>query len=155
MNSETLNRWFSLVANIGVIAGIVFLGIEVQQNSALMRIQIQQARADSAFAAQEASYNSDHMIPIIVKAFSPNETLSIEESLRFNFFVRGMHKIQENFVLQYEAGMLGEPAIISVEEFVRSIMASPAARALWEEGKIQYVPEYIELVDRIVNDLPN
>jgi hypothetical protein len=32
MNSENVNRWLSLAANIGVIAGIIFLAIEIRQN---------------------------------------------------------------------------------------------------------------------------
>lgn len=33
MKIQKLNNWLTLLANVGVIAGIVFLGIEVQQSS--------------------------------------------------------------------------------------------------------------------------
>ena len=33
MNSEKLNDWPTLAANVGVIAGIVGLAIEIRQNS--------------------------------------------------------------------------------------------------------------------------
>jgi len=33
MNLDSLNKWLMLAANIGVIAGIIFLAIEIQQNS--------------------------------------------------------------------------------------------------------------------------
>lgn len=36
MNFDQLNRWLTLVANIGVIAGIVFLAYELRQNNELM-----------------------------------------------------------------------------------------------------------------------
>jgi hypothetical protein len=32
MDLDRLNRWLNLLANIGVVAGIVFLAIEVGQN---------------------------------------------------------------------------------------------------------------------------
>jgi hypothetical protein len=32
MNLENLNKWLSLAANLGVIAGIIFLAIEIRQN---------------------------------------------------------------------------------------------------------------------------
>ena len=32
MNLDNLNKWLTLLANIGVVAGIVFLAIEVRQN---------------------------------------------------------------------------------------------------------------------------
>ncbi len=39
MNTEALNRWLTLTANVGVIAGIVFLAVEIRQNTDMMRAQ--------------------------------------------------------------------------------------------------------------------
>lgn len=36
MSLDSLNRWLTLLANIGVIAGIVFLAIEVRQNQLML-----------------------------------------------------------------------------------------------------------------------
>jgi hypothetical protein len=33
LNPENLNKWLSLGANLGVVAGLVFLGIEINQNT--------------------------------------------------------------------------------------------------------------------------
>ena len=33
MNLDSLNKWLMLAANIGVITGIIFLAIEVDQNN--------------------------------------------------------------------------------------------------------------------------
>jgi hypothetical protein len=37
MNMDKLNKWLMLVANIGVIVGIAFLAVEVNQNNRLLR----------------------------------------------------------------------------------------------------------------------
>jgi hypothetical protein len=34
---DKLNKWLMLVANIGVIVGIAFLAVEVNQNNRLLR----------------------------------------------------------------------------------------------------------------------
>ena len=39
MDGDKLNRWVTLLANLGVIAGIVFLGIEIRQNNALLEAE--------------------------------------------------------------------------------------------------------------------
>lgn len=36
MDSDRLNRWLSVGANIGVLAGILFLAVELQQNNRLL-----------------------------------------------------------------------------------------------------------------------
>ena len=33
MDNVKLNKWFTLLVNLSVVAGIVFLGIEVRQNT--------------------------------------------------------------------------------------------------------------------------
>ena len=39
MNLHKINEWLSLVANLGVIAGILFLAVEIQQNTEMMQSQ--------------------------------------------------------------------------------------------------------------------
>jgi len=44
---DRLNRWLTLSANFGVIAGIVFLGFEIQQNSDAINAQAYQSRTEA------------------------------------------------------------------------------------------------------------
>ena len=40
MDMDKLNRWMTLFANFGVIAGIIVLAVELQQNNEQLKIQI-------------------------------------------------------------------------------------------------------------------
>lgn len=40
MDANTLNQWLTLAANFGVLAGIIFLAIEVRQNSRNLAAQV-------------------------------------------------------------------------------------------------------------------
>lgn len=42
MNSTKLKDWLTLVANVAVVSGIVFLAIEIRQNNELRRSQSRQ-----------------------------------------------------------------------------------------------------------------
>jgi hypothetical protein len=60
MKLENLNKWLALAANIGVIAGIVFLAIEIRQNqesldrnSDLMELDYQLKVAEGQIAIAE------------------------------------------------------------------------------------------------------
>ena len=46
MNLDKLNQFLTLLANLGVIAGIVFLAMEVQQNTSMMEAQTRDAMTD-------------------------------------------------------------------------------------------------------------
>ena len=39
---ERLNKWLSLISNIGVIAGVLFVGFEIQQNTNQMQAEVAQ-----------------------------------------------------------------------------------------------------------------
>ncbi len=44
MDSDRLNRWLTLGANLGVLVGIIFLAAEIRQNSDLARLQFAEDR---------------------------------------------------------------------------------------------------------------
>jgi hypothetical protein len=51
MNLDNLNKWLTLLANLGVMAGVIFLAIEVRQNQGMLeetnRLNRFQARTGS------------------------------------------------------------------------------------------------------------
>lgn len=153
MNIDNLNKWFMFVTNLGVLLGIVFLGIEIQQNSDLMKIQISQARADSIFAAQESLYNSEYAIPSLMKTFA-DQQLSIEDSARVESMMRAMHRIQENFLLQIRAGMLPEASLESIRNFLNEIARSQILRDIWNSTEHIYSEDYRNFVNEYFEQNP-
>lgn len=147
MMSEQINKWLTLVANIGVIFGLILVALELRQNSELMRVQIHQARADSAMASNEQSFNSDYIPPILVKV-QQGDDLSPEESIRFTDYFRAMNRNQDNVLSQYDAGMLGNNTPRSIVTYVcQFINGSEASLAAWEYTKGGYTDRYILFVE--------
>ena len=48
-----LNQWLTLLANIGVIAGIVFLGVEIRQNTEMIQSQTRDSITEKQIAVFE------------------------------------------------------------------------------------------------------
>ena len=96
MDSENLNRWLTLGANLGVLIGIILILIELNQNAALMRAQMSQARSDQLRASYEARVHSDYWPAIIAKVEDASstqewiESLSSEEYERVRVFYLGL-----------------------------------------------------------------
>jgi len=91
--------WVGLIANIGVLPGLILIGYELRQNSELMRIQIGQARADAAMPSNEHSFNTPFIPPILVKIRNDDEP-SDEEGLRHVDYFRAMNRNQDNVLSQ-------------------------------------------------------
>jgi hypothetical protein len=53
LSNSKLNDWMTLTANVAVVAGIIFLGIEVQQNNELLRTQANLVLSQNLSSATE------------------------------------------------------------------------------------------------------
>ena len=67
---EKLNDWMTLIANVGVLAGIVFSAFEIQVNADAVRSATYQGFIDSSFSWADTMKThigrSLHSIPLLV-----------------------------------------------------------------------------------------
>jgi hypothetical protein len=113
MNSDQVNKWLTLGANLGVFVGIVLLLIELDQNSDLMRAQMVQERANSLVQKYDANIHSDYWPRIAASISSienPEErnidSLSPEDYQRvLNTYYREVNDLR-NQHYQYREGYL-------------------------------------------------
>lgn len=116
MDSDKVNRWLTLTANIGVLLGIVLLSIELDQNSDLLRAQIHQARADTHVGHRLNDVESDKWAAINMKLAENGyprdvtsvEVLTPEELFRFRNYKAARHTDLDNLFYQYQQGYLDE-----------------------------------------------
>ena len=40
VNSDRINRWLTLGSNVGILAGLILVAVQIQQNSQLVRMQL-------------------------------------------------------------------------------------------------------------------
>ena len=136
-----------IVAGIGVVLGLVLVAYELRQNSELMRIQVNQARADAAMMSLDQSFNSDYIPEIRVKIRDGIE-LTAEEWLRYVDFFRGWNRNQDNVLSQWEAGMLSDNTPRSVEGFACGFIGlGPIQLKAWEETKPGYTDSYVSFIE--------
>jgi hypothetical protein len=155
MNSEKINSWLSLAANIGVVVGLLLLIVEINQNTEMMRSQMNQLRADSAMSQQHAYFNSEHL-PAIMTKISNREELTPEENRRYRSYFRSFHRGQDNNLWQYNQGFLGENIPRSVEGAVRGIVGmNEFTLATWDAQKHGYTDEYVAFVEEAISDIRN
>ena len=80
MTSSKVNEWLTLIANIAVVGGIVFLAVEIRQNNELLRSDSRQALvANDLLSLTAGVENAD----VFVKLIS-NEEMSAEEQIRLS-----------------------------------------------------------------------
>ena len=127
---DELNDWLQVIATIGVIASIIFLGLELRQNSALMRAQIYQARAEIIQETFTTMGESEYFIPIQLKlqqAQADGATISeafgvltAEEKMRLGYFMNRQIRHLDNMYYQYELGLIDDEYIAWWRNIIRN-----------------------------------
>lgn len=147
MDSNDVNKWLVLAANIGVLIGIALVVYEIRQNSDLMRVQISQARADAAMESNQQTFESAY-IPTILVTIQQGGELSDEDMVRYVTWFRSQNRNQENVLSQYQFGMLDENIPRSIKDFARAtIWQSEYSREAWRITKPGYSDQYIAFIE--------
>ena len=121
MNVDSLNRWLTLGANIGVLIGIFLLVAELNQNSALMRAQIFNERANQGidlFSSVSESPALSETMTALREAGWPEDVTAYSkltpiQQTQFRWYLRSNRFRIENLlyqqiegILEYDEGML-------------------------------------------------
>jgi hypothetical protein len=153
MDTDKLNRWLALGANLAVLASIVFLAVEIRQNTEMTRAQITQSRAETAIVMAEMLFNSEY-IPAILEKVNSNESLTYQESVRYSGWLRATLRNIDNNYQQSRRGLLGEHIPRASASVIRGfILSNQTARDYWSRNKTTFSDEFIVFVDDVLSDM--
>lgn len=139
MNMDQLNKWLSLLTNVGVLVGIALLVLELNQNTGLMRAEMHSMRAEAKATRQMDQANSGEMLRIMYEAGaagfpqSPDglDVLTPEDRYRFSSFLAGLSEAIQNWHYQCQQGFLDEELCNSgYESQARSLIVSLRAMGM-------------------------
>jgi hypothetical protein len=115
MNTDNLNRWLTLGANIGVLIGIIFLALELQQNNELLESQAQETQA---LSIQNATTLDQDFLLVIAADSALSETwftylrapdtLTEVKQLQASYLMAALLRRLEGVYLQKRLGSLSE-----------------------------------------------
>ncbi len=149
MDSTKLNGLISLIANVGVIAGIVFLGIEINQNSKLLRAESSFSMLQNRQSLRNQIFENPEIAQLMVKAEN-KEPLSEIEHYRLTNRVESTIIGWEWEYRQYLEGNIEEIPFASW----RALLKSPVYTHVgWRSVESRLSPEFIQfLTENIVED---
>ena len=104
MESERLNRWLTLGANLGVLIGILLLVFELNQNRDLVRAQIRNELSQGVIDILQLRAENEQLADILFRG-DKGEELSPLESSRYTHFYRAFFRYVANVHYQYRQGL--------------------------------------------------
>ena len=151
MKKIDLSQTITILANVGVIASLVFLSMQVRQEAAASRAATFQQLKDSWVQVNLAEATSVDL----AKAFETAQTQgwegtgSVDRRL-LSGYVRTLFHNWSNAYYHYENGTLDENQWQSYIREVRSGMRSPLLRQVWSEWGFVYDDEFRKLMNDFI-----
>jgi hypothetical protein len=147
-----LAQTVGLLANLGVIAGIVFLAIELRQNNELLAAQARVARFEMrATDATRAQYENPELAETLRKNRN-NEPLSPTEEVIVDRYQRQVLLNWQFVYIEYVNGLLDREEILD-SAWRETFNNTPGFRQHWSRSKdSSFRPDFVQfLEENIVN----
>ncbi len=148
MKKLDLGQTMTILANVGVIAGIVFLGIELQQNNELLAAQARRDQLDARAVTLESITENSELALLSFKLENGEELTPLEqhrfEAWAVNNFIQWEWQYNE-----IQAGSLAGD--VPFGGWSRRAQIWPQLREVWRnlpsEGRSPFGPEFIRYVE--------
>jgi hypothetical protein len=148
MDSDRLNRWVTLAANLGVLAGIFLLIIELQQNS-----ESRELEAAQSYLA--LSHELDFRIvddPSLIALFlTPTDERTAEEVFRLDRWHFGLLRTWENGFFLHVRGVLGDDLWPGQEAFMVDLLnTSNDLRSYYQTNREYFSKGFVTYLDELL-----
>ena len=142
MKKIDVGQGITILANIGVIAGILFLAVELQQNNKLLEAQARSERENVRRTAYTRYIENPQLVDAFVKANSGQSLTDQEEFVLSR--ANGMTIADWQFIYrEYSEELLDERAL-PIKAWRRVFRTSPGLAELWEEEESEWDEEFVQ-----------
>jgi hypothetical protein len=154
MKKIDVGQVIGVLANVGVIAGILFLATEVQQNNKFLSAEAIAAVFETRMARNEYVANNENLADLLTKN-DRGEALSDVELTRLRaLYVRELLGYQRDYFL-FREGILGEQELRANLSTIRAAFSdtkqSYGIRQHWEQRWRQFsAPDFRAFIDTCV-----
>jgi hypothetical protein len=131
MNLDKINQWITLLANVGVLIGIVFLALEMRHSSNAVTAQTQDSIADGFISLNMATIIDPEVGKTWVIGLNDPSRLSDTEAIRFSMHMRALFNQFRRVHGLYRAGLLEESNWALYAREAATIMTSPGGKLHW------------------------
>jgi hypothetical protein len=156
MKLNNLNTWLSLTANVGVLLGIIFLAVEIQQNTNMMQAQTSESITDKQLNWYLETGTDPYSSDILVRGGAVKDLNSVLDPQEINSYfllVNALFRIWENEIYQYKRGLYSEEEFLPrIESWRYQYNRNPGMSYVWEANQPAFSRALVELVESFSNE---
>jgi hypothetical protein len=144
----------TVLANVGVIAGIVFLATELRLNTRAIQAQTRDSITEKEMQLYSWQATNFELAAVISKARDEGfEALDRVERQMFFGYMEAFFREHENAVYQFDQGLFSAEEFSGRVQNMRDILSVPAFRGFWYGRQDRYSPSLRAEIDSILAEL--
>ncbi len=142
MHTERVNQWLTLLANLGVLVGIVFLAAEVRQSNRIAIATTEISVRDQFRSNNELVLANDAIAELLVKAADANAEFSYAETEQLYAYLFILINTWKSIEIANENGMLPRATFDVVFDDIHVVLQDyPALRPIARSWVVSYPSE--------------
>jgi hypothetical protein len=150
MSLQELAELGAAMSGVGVIASVIYVSIQISNNTRAVRASAFQQVVNS-FAAISFDIAKDKtLVDLFLRAGRDFPALDEVERAQYSLMLLSFLRRSENVFFQTEIRMLHSQHWSGIRESIKAIMAPPGAQACWSEMKNRLNPEFRSFIDDII-----
>ena len=150
MQLEQLSYIAEITAAILVIVSLVYVGIQVRQNTAALKLSTAQNLSEDFTDIYLALSQNNDTAGIFQRGLQDYDSLESVEKVRFYAFFHKFFRIYENAYYQYVNGALEEEPFEGISNQLVMLGSMPGLRSYWNDRKSFYNSRFQAFVDESV-----
>jgi hypothetical protein len=148
MNPEKLSRWLTIVANIGILAGLALVAYELNQNARLARADLINDGNNIANQIYSSALG-ENPLEAVTRAYECPEKMNFTDFVVVDIYLfTAMNNFYRNYQLSKEGLFSDTDWKSNVDAYSLWFLKKGFSRVWWEEeGKTFFDPEFSDYVD--------
>ena len=152
MKISAINEGVSLIANIGVIGSIIFLGLEMQQNTEMMQSQTRNSIVENQLSVYDKMIENPELFDIADKR-SANLDVTRAEGQQLHIFILSQLRIWENEFYQYRMGLYAAEEFEARKIWWGKIIGIPVNSQTWRLEEETFYPDFRIYMNELLDEI--
>jgi hypothetical protein len=144
MESDKVNRWLTLGANVGVLVGIILLVVELEQNREMIQMQTRNDISQQ-LVNRLLTVGSNAQLASVKRRAEAGEDLNADEEQQYFLYFTATMRDWENIHYQYRHGMFDEREFAAEKSAWHMVMNNNRKyySRFWCQTGRNYSPEFV------------
>ena len=149
MNLDQLNKWLTLVANLGVLAGIVLVAFQLKENTDATRVQSAYALNDTTIGGDIGCMGDTTADAVTTAYFKPQELTEAQVLQTWCYLELGVMAAQTTW-FAYRDGRASQETWDAAQGSLLAYMDFGVGRIIWNNIKsgLQFPQEIVDEIDK-------